>query len=155
MATLDQLMQIKGVMAAGEFTPTGELVDFRSAMSMSQDQAGMTAQFCNTVSIMLNTLAKAYSHMYTNMSWLPPKFWAYGGAAAIRPELRGQPAHVRVHVRVRFGQGIEHDADGVAELGGHARLILRHRHGRSEVHQFAGRREFACCHHSLDLHKLI
>src|SRR5256712_9530198 len=80
MATLDQLMQIKGVMAAGEFTPTGELVDFRSAMSMSQDQAGMTAQFCNTVSIMLNTLAKAYSHMYTNMSWLPPKFWAYGGS---------------------------------------------------------------------------
>jgi len=79
MATLDQLMQIKGVMAAGEFTPTGELVDFRSAMSMPQDQAGMTAQFCNTVSIMLNTLAKAYSHMYTNMSWLPPKFWAYGG----------------------------------------------------------------------------
>src|SRR5437879_6607903 len=79
MATLGQLMQIKGVMAAGEFTPTGELVDFRSAMSMSQDQAGMTAQFCNTVSIMLNTLAKAYSHMYTNMTWSPPTFCAYGG----------------------------------------------------------------------------
>src|SRR2546428_12575307 len=79
MATLDQLMQIKGVMAAGEFTLAGELVNFRSAMSMPQDQAGMTAQFCNTVSIMFNTLAKAYSHMYTNMSWLPPKFWAYGG----------------------------------------------------------------------------
>src|SRR3989442_11024628 len=79
MATLDQLMQIKGVMAAGEFTSTGELVDFRSAMSMPQDQAGMTAQFCNTVSIMLNTLAKAYLHMYTNMSWFPPKVWAYGG----------------------------------------------------------------------------
>ncbi len=79
MVTLDQLMQIKGVVAAGEFTLTGELVNFRSAMSMPQDQAGMTAQFCNTVSIMFNTLAKAYSHMYTNMSWLPPKFWAYGG----------------------------------------------------------------------------
>src|SRR2546425_7223205 len=33
-------------------------------------------------------------------------------------------------VRVRFGQGIEHDADGVTELGGHARLVLR----RSEEH---------------------
>ncbi|MBI4402319.1 MAG: DUF2173 family protein [Nitrospirae bacterium] len=79
MATLDQLMQIKGVVAAGEFTPGGELVDFRSALSMSQDQAGMTAQFCSTVSIMFNTLAKAYTHMYSNTNWLPPKFWAYGG----------------------------------------------------------------------------
>lgn len=79
MTTLDQLMQIRGVMAAGEFTIGGDLVDFRSAMQMPQDQAGMTAQFCGTVSIMFNTLAKAYSHMYTNMSWLPPKFWAYGG----------------------------------------------------------------------------
>ena len=79
MATLDELMQIKGVVAAGEFTPTGELLDFKSSMSMPQDQAGMTAQFCSTVSIMFNTLAKAYSHMYTNTSWLPPKFWAYGG----------------------------------------------------------------------------
>ena len=79
MATLDELMQIKGVEAAGEFTPTGELTDFRSSMGMPQDQAGMTAQFCSTVSIMFNTLAKAYSHMYTNTNWLPPKFWAYGG----------------------------------------------------------------------------
>jgi roadblock/LC7 domain-containing protein len=79
MVTLDQLMQIKGVVAAGMFTPSGELVDFKSAVQMPQDQAGMTAQFCGTVSIMFNTLAKAYSHMYTNMSWLPPKFWAYGG----------------------------------------------------------------------------
>ena len=44
MATLDELMQIKGVVAAGEFTPTGELVDFKSSMSMPQHQAGMTAQ---------------------------------------------------------------------------------------------------------------
>ena len=79
MATLDQLMQIKGVLAAGMFSPSGDLVDFKSAVQMPQDQAGMTAQFCGTVSIMFNTLAKAYSHMYTNMSWLPPKFWAYGG----------------------------------------------------------------------------
>ncbi|MGH7231451.1 MAG: DUF2173 family protein [Nitrospiraceae bacterium] len=79
MATLDQLMQIMGVVAAGEFTAAGELVDFRSSMPMPQDQAGMTAQFCGTVSIMFNTLAKAYSHMYTNTNWLPPKFWAYGG----------------------------------------------------------------------------
>ena len=79
MARLEQLMQIKGVVAAGEFTSTGDLVEFRSSVDMPQDQAGMTAQFCSTVSIMFNTLAKAYSHMYTNTSWLPPKFWAYGG----------------------------------------------------------------------------
>ncbi|MER3422863.1 MAG: hypothetical protein C4293_06160 [Nitrospiraceae bacterium] len=65
--------------AAGEFTPTGELVGHKAAMDMPKDQAGMTAQFCSTVSIMFNTLAKAYSHMYTNTNWLPPKFWAYGG----------------------------------------------------------------------------
>jgi len=55
MATLDELMQIKGVVAAGEFTVAGELVDFRSSMNMPRDQAGMTAQFCSTVSIMFNT----------------------------------------------------------------------------------------------------
>lgn len=79
MPTLDELMKIRGVVAAGEFTPTGELVDFKSVITMPLDQAGMTAQFCSTVSIMFNTLAKAYSHMYTNTKWLPPKFWAYGG----------------------------------------------------------------------------
>jgi len=79
MATLEQLMKIEGVAAAGKFTPTGELVDYRSVMTMPQEQAGMTAQFCCTVSIMFNTLAKAYSQMYTGMKWLPPKFWAYGG----------------------------------------------------------------------------
>jgi len=66
MATLDELMQIKGVVAACEFTVAGELMDFRSSMNMPRDQAGMTAQFCSTVSIMFNTLAKAYSHMYSN-----------------------------------------------------------------------------------------
>ena len=83
MATLEQLMQIGGVVAAGEFTPTGELVDFKTSISMPKGQAGMTSQFCSTVSIMFKTLAKAYSHMYSDTSWLPPKFWAYGGGEVL------------------------------------------------------------------------
>lgn len=50
MATLGELLQIDGVAAAGEFQPDGSLVDFKAKMEMAPELAGMSAQFCATVS---------------------------------------------------------------------------------------------------------
>ncbi len=36
MATLDELLKIDGVVAAGEFTADGKLVDYKSKMDMSE-----------------------------------------------------------------------------------------------------------------------
>ncbi|MEP6602147.1 MAG: DUF2173 family protein, partial [Nitrospirota bacterium] len=63
MTTLDDLLKINGVVAAGEFTPDGKLVDFKAKMDMSKDMGALTAQFCATVTMMFNTLAAAHSKM--------------------------------------------------------------------------------------------
>jgi roadblock/LC7 domain-containing protein len=70
MATLDELLKIDGVVAAGEFTADGKLVDYKSKMDMSREMAAMTAQYCATVTMMFNTLAGAYSQL-SKMNWLP------------------------------------------------------------------------------------
>jgi roadblock/LC7 domain-containing protein len=57
MATLDELLKIDGVVAAGEFTADGKLVDYKSKIDMSREVAAMTAQYCATVTMMFNTLA--------------------------------------------------------------------------------------------------
>ena len=78
MATLDELMKINGVVAAGEFTADGKLVDYKAKMDMSKEMAALTAQFCSTVTMMFNTLAAAYSKT-SGMNWLPQHGWMYAG----------------------------------------------------------------------------
>ena len=78
MATLDDLLKLPGVMAAGEFSPDGKLVDFKAKMEMSRELAMMTAQFCASVTMMFNTLAGAYTQM-SKMQWTPQQGWAYSG----------------------------------------------------------------------------
>ncbi len=78
MARLDDLLGIDGVMAVGEFTADGTLGDYVANMNMPPEMAAMSAQFCATVSMMLSTLAAAFSHM-TPMTWTPPQGWAYSG----------------------------------------------------------------------------
>ena len=78
MATLDDLLKINGVVAAGEFSPDGKLVDYKAKMDMSKDMAAMTAQFCATVTMMFNTLAASYTKT-SNMNWLPQHGWMYAG----------------------------------------------------------------------------
>ncbi len=53
MATLDELLDIEGVVAAGEYTPDGRLVDYKAEMDMSQEMPEMTAQFTATVTMIL------------------------------------------------------------------------------------------------------
>jgi roadblock/LC7 domain-containing protein len=78
MATLDELLQIQGVVAAGEFTLDGKIVDYKAKMDMAPELAGMTAQFCATVSMLFNTLAGAFSQL-SGMNWVPQQGWAYSG----------------------------------------------------------------------------
>ncbi len=39
MATLDDLLKIDGVVAAGEFTADGKVVDYKANMEMSREMA--------------------------------------------------------------------------------------------------------------------
>ena len=78
MATLDELLAIEGVVAAGEFNADGSLVDYKATMDMSQQMAEMTAQFTATVTMMFNTLASSYTQV-SGMQWVPQQGWAYSG----------------------------------------------------------------------------
>ena len=78
MATLDELIKIDGVVAAGEVTADGKLVNHKSNMEMSREMAEMSAQFCATVTMMFNTLAGSFSQL-SQMNWVPQQAWAYSG----------------------------------------------------------------------------
>ena len=78
MVTLEELLNIGGVAAAGEFTPDGKLVDYKERMNMSKEMVEMSAQFCATVSMMFNTLAGAFTQL-TKTQWIPQKIWTYTG----------------------------------------------------------------------------
>ena len=57
MKTLDDLLGIDGVIAAGEFTADGRLADYKANVDMSREMAEMSAQFCATITMTFNTLA--------------------------------------------------------------------------------------------------
>ena len=78
MATLDELIKIDGVVAAGEFAADGKLIAYKANMDIPPEMAAMSAQFCATVSMMFNTLAGAFTQL-TPMKWVPQHGWAYSG----------------------------------------------------------------------------
>jgi roadblock/LC7 domain-containing protein len=78
MASLDELLAIDGVAAAGEFAPDGSLVDYQANMDMSPEMAAGAAQYCATVTMLFNTLAGAFTQM-SGMNWVPQQGWAYSG----------------------------------------------------------------------------
>lgn len=75
-ATLEELLNINGVVAAGEFTADGKLVTYKAKMDMSPEMAAMTAQFCATVTMLFNTLAGSFAQL-SKMNWVPQQGWAY------------------------------------------------------------------------------
>ena len=78
MATLDELIKIDGVVAAGEFTADGKVVDYKANMDMPPEMAEMSAQFCATVTMLFNTLAGSFSKL-SQTNWVPQQGWAYSG----------------------------------------------------------------------------
>ncbi len=59
MATLEELLDIEWVVAAGEFNADASLRDYKAKMDMSPEMAQMTAQFRATITMMFNTLASS------------------------------------------------------------------------------------------------
>ena len=63
MATLQELLDIEGVGATGEFSLDGSLLDYEAKMDMPEEMAQMIAQYCAVVSIMFNTLASSFTKL--------------------------------------------------------------------------------------------
>lgn len=78
MTTVDDLLDIDGVVAAGEFSPDGELVEYGATMDMSEGLAASSAQFCATVTMLFDTLGSAFTEM-SGMEWTPQHGWMYAG----------------------------------------------------------------------------
>ena len=69
---LDKLMALNGAIAAGEFTPTGELVAHKGGLS--DEHAGMVAMMCAANTMMGKMQSESFSKL-TGMSWSPLKGW--------------------------------------------------------------------------------
>src|SRR5919112_264585 len=78
MATLQELLDLEGVVVAGEFDFHGRMLDYYAKMDLSEEMAQMAAQFCAAVSVMLNTLASSFAER-SGMDWEPQHGWAYSG----------------------------------------------------------------------------
>lgn len=78
MVSLDELIKIDGVAAAGRFSIDGKSTDFKSNMDMPQELVAKSAQYCATVTMMFDTLADAFSKE-SQMKWTPRQGWTYSG----------------------------------------------------------------------------
>ena len=78
MASLDELLRMDGVVAAGEWSKDGTLIEYRASMDMPPEMAAQTAQFCATVSMIFDTLSGCFSDA-SGMKWAPQQGWAYSG----------------------------------------------------------------------------
>jgi roadblock/LC7 domain-containing protein len=76
MATLQELLDLEGVVVAGEFDCEGRMLDYEANMDMSEEIAQRTAQFCAAVSVMLR--------------WLNNSANRYGSARSHRSALRAE-----------------------------------------------------------------
>jgi len=69
--SIDKVMEIKGVIAAGEFDPSGKLISFKSK-AISPDQADSTARLSGSIFTLLDTLSAIYSR-YCSIPLYPIK----------------------------------------------------------------------------------
>jgi len=59
LATLDELLEMEGVVAALEFAPDGQLVDYRAEMDLGAEAAELAGTFCAATTMMFNGLVTA------------------------------------------------------------------------------------------------
>jgi roadblock/LC7 domain-containing protein len=73
MANLDRVMGLNGAVAAGEFTPGGDLVTYKG--ELTEDIAKMTAKMCAANTLMGTTQAESFTRI-SGMAWTPFRGWA-------------------------------------------------------------------------------
>jgi roadblock/LC7 domain-containing protein len=83
MATLQELLDLEGVVLAGEFDFEGRMLDYEAKMDISEEMAQMAAQFCAAVSVILNTMASSFADR-SGMNWEPQRGWTYSGESGPR-----------------------------------------------------------------------
>jgi roadblock/LC7 domain-containing protein len=79
MATLDEMLNMEGVVMVGEFSPDGRLVEFRAGQEAPQAMGELSAQYIATVTMLFNTLGGAFTQVSGGMPWAPAQGWAYSG----------------------------------------------------------------------------
>ncbi len=70
---LERLMKIKGVIAAGHYTPDGKLVDYKGPLS--REMAEMVSKMVAANTLMGTVQAEAFSKI-SGMKWTPFHGWA-------------------------------------------------------------------------------
>jgi len=77
--SLNELLRVKGAVAAGEFSVDGKLIEFLGQDNrLPEDVADLTAQFAAAVSQLLGALAAAHTKL-SGFNWIPEQGWAYSG----------------------------------------------------------------------------
>jgi roadblock/LC7 domain-containing protein len=77
MANLDQLLSIKGVWAAGEFSQDGKLLAYKG--NISEEEAAMGAMMCAANKLMGNMQAKGWSTYTGKDGFYPVEGFAVAG----------------------------------------------------------------------------
>ena len=78
-STLKELLDLKGVVAAGEFSRDGSLVDFEASVDFPKDLAEQTAQFTAAVTQLFDVLAGSFTKLNPQFTFAPQQGWAYSG----------------------------------------------------------------------------
>lgn len=78
-SSLNDLLDLKGVVAAGEFGLDGSLKDFKASVDFSEDLAQQTAKFTSAVTQVFNVLAESFSALNEQFKFAPQQGWAYSG----------------------------------------------------------------------------
>ena len=73
MANLDRLLELKGAVAAGEFTPSGELVSYEGDLPLNL--ARQVAKMCAANTMMGISQAESFTQI-SGMKWSPFHGWA-------------------------------------------------------------------------------
>jgi roadblock/LC7 domain-containing protein len=76
--SVDELLEIRGVVAAGKFTHAGTAIEFKSAVDLLPPLRDLAMRLSAKVSETFDQLATSYSSM-SQMEWTPRRFWTYSG----------------------------------------------------------------------------
>jgi roadblock/LC7 domain-containing protein len=77
-ATLEELLQIEGVILAFEFKADGTCTDYKSHQNTGPEMATLISRYCALVTMSLTTLAGSFTAI-SEQNWIPQQGWTYTG----------------------------------------------------------------------------